>query len=48
MTTRNLLIQPWAEQFGRLRQRRLRTYRTRRNLREIRYWQNHTLQILHP
>ena len=43
------LVQPWTEQLGRMRLRRLWTHRTpRSNLQENRYWQNHTLQILRP
>lgn len=45
----DLLVQPWAEQLGRLRLRRLRTHQTPWwNLQENRYWQKHTLQILRP
>ena len=43
----DLLVQPWTEQLGRLRLRRLWTHRTPRgNLQENRYGQNHTLQTL--
>lgn len=45
----DLLVQPWAEQFGRLWLRRLGTHRTpRKNLQENLLGQNHTLQILRP